>query len=595
MRTLQGGDGADVAAPPPGGDEPDDAPPAPEEAPVPVRASPWRSRRLLVGLGVVAGVAVVCWLSYLGSTHFISGDSDGATVVLEGQSFAAGHVTLHGWALSLDSFWTVDVPFYALGVALFGLSPVLVNLVPAVIATAVVVVGALLAGLGRRRAGVVAGAVVVVALLGLPTPGLAHFFLRGPLHVGTVLWCLLAFAGLRTGRLRWGAAGAAVLFAAGLLGDLQMLALGVVPAAAAGLVAMARCRSLRAGAPAVLAAAGGVALAAGVRVVTRILGAFSVGHTNPTATDIGRNVADLWHFGSSLGGVGNHLSGPGALRALADVVHGVGLALILAAAVVALVRLVLGAATGSSAAAAEVAAAEVEGGDGPGAPASDVGRSAGAEMAGEPPVESWRLDDLLLLAMLGSITVFLVLATTPMFGFARYLTAGFIFGAVLCGRVVAAATDRLPSLRGRRVAAALGAVVVAGYLVATGLALRGPMPARSPADLGSFLASKGLTDGLGAYWSASIVTVDTHGSVRVRPVVADRDGHLVRYGKNSAVAWYRGQRFQFLVYDTKAPWGRVNAGTAEATFGPFAASYLVDGYRVLVWNHPIAIGDQPNR
>jgi hypothetical protein len=43
-----------------------------------------------------------------------------STVVLEGQSTSAGHLTVHGWALSLDSFWTVDVLFNALVVLVAG-------------------------------------------------------------------------------------------------------------------------------------------------------------------------------------------------------------------------------------------------------------------------------------------------------------------------------------------------------------------------------------------------------------------------------------------------------------------------------------------
>ena len=49
---------------------------------------------------------------YVSARHSFAGDSDGATVVLQGQAMGTGNLTLHGWALSLDSFWTVDAVVY---------------------------------------------------------------------------------------------------------------------------------------------------------------------------------------------------------------------------------------------------------------------------------------------------------------------------------------------------------------------------------------------------------------------------------------------------------------------------------------------------
>ena len=107
-----------------------------------------------------------------------------------------GNLTLHGWALSLDSFWTVDAVVYTLVELVTGVRGALLFLVPALIAASVVVVGVLLARDGRRGIAGVAAAATVVVVLGLPGHVLANVFLRGPLHVGTALLCL-AFAGLR--------------------------------------------------------------------------------------------------------------------------------------------------------------------------------------------------------------------------------------------------------------------------------------------------------------------------------------------------------------------------------------------------------------
>jgi hypothetical protein len=134
-----------------------------------------------------------------------------------------GHVLLHGWALSYDSFWTLDALFYALASVIVGIRPSLLFAVPAGIATAVIVVGVIMAREGRRGTAAVIGSVTVVVLLAFPTHAFASFFVRGPFHVVTALYALIAFAGLRRHRFGWGWAISVVFLTIGLLGDLQIL------------------------------------------------------------------------------------------------------------------------------------------------------------------------------------------------------------------------------------------------------------------------------------------------------------------------------------------------------------------------------------
>ena len=109
------------------------------------RRSPWIVPAALFGAYVVLVV-----LLYASARHTFAGDSDGATVVLQGQAMGGGNVTLHGWALSLDSFWTVDAVAYMFVEWVTGVRDALLFLVPSMIAGAVVIVGALLAK-DRRR------------------------------------------------------------------------------------------------------------------------------------------------------------------------------------------------------------------------------------------------------------------------------------------------------------------------------------------------------------------------------------------------------------------------------------------------------------
>jgi hypothetical protein len=113
-----------------------------------------------------------------------------------------------------------------------------------------------------------------------------------------------------------------------------------------------------------------------------------------------------------------------------------------------------------------------------------------------------------------------------------------------------------------------------------------PQEARA---LGSFLQSKGLTSGVGDYWSSSIVTVDTSNKVEVRPVALGSTGTLQRYTLQSAAWWYQGQTFRFFVYDSGNVWQNVTGSAAEKSFGAPAATYDVGSYRVLTYPRGIHI------
>ncbi len=299
---------------------------------VPDRAGHRSLRRAAVVLLLGAGLAVLGALLYAASVHAAPGNSDGATVILEGKALSGGNLTLRNWALSMDSFWLVDVPFYAVAVLLAGVKPQLLHLVPTIVALGVICVGAWIALSGRRVwAGVLAAGVVVV-MLGLPSRALAANMLMGPLHVTTVLLCLLAFVALRRGSFGWSWLLAVCLLAAGMLGDMQSAVLGTVPVVLAGTVLALRSGSLRAGAPAVTAGLGSAVLAEAVRLVAATIGSFSIAGANPRASlhQMVLNLRGLLGYGAAVQGVGirpfSSLSQPLIFQAA----HALGLAVVLA-------------------------------------------------------------------------------------------------------------------------------------------------------------------------------------------------------------------------------------------------------------------------
>jgi hypothetical protein len=216
-------------------------------------------------------------------------------------------------------------------------------------------------------------------------------------------------------------------------------------------------------------------------------------------------------------------------------------------------------------------------------------------IAGRPSVvgssseAAWRLDDMLLFGALGSCVAFVVLAASSDPGYGRYLTAGIIFGAILAGRLLGRLSQTLTWGAAGRVAAAVGLAATCCYAAGVAINLDRAEPISSTAELAGWLDAHHLHNGIGVYWAASIVTVESRGSVRVRPVVSPDGLRIVRYNRNSSASWYN-KPFQFLVLDLGTPWANVSWQTAVNTFGTPSRSYVVAGaYRVVLWNRPIHV------
>jgi len=513
-----------------------------------------------VGTAVVAlfALAGLVLIFYATSARVYTGGSDRATAILEGQAMGCGNVLLHGWILTRDSFWTTDALFYTLAVRVDGLRPSLIHWEPAVVVAITVVVGALVASRGHRGGAAMAGAATVVVLLAFPTYATASFLLGGAYHVSTAVLALFAFAGLRRGRFdwRWAAALAALIF--GILGDLLMVAYGIVPIFGAGVVSMLRKREWRAGVAAVTASVTAVIASELVSWLARALGAFK-SVAGVSAAGLAQMLVNLRHvlgYGAGLVGF-TYRFDPGRVPAVLQDVHVLGAVLIVACSLVAVANLSRGVVRGRR---------EMSG------PEMETGR--------------WWLDDVLVIAMFGSTVTFVVLAVDGVPG-ARYLVATVVFASVLSGRVVAQAFERLRPGRMTRAICVVGVAVALCFAAGLGYTIAQPVPVQSATTLATWLEVHHLRNGVGGYWASSITTVESRGAITVRPVWANPDGKLGRYMKLSSASWYAGQHFQFLVYETPVYQG-VDTVSATKTWGRPAHIYVVGDYHVLVW--PVGFG-----
>jgi hypothetical protein len=526
-------------------------------------------RWLLPRIGLVVLAASLFLGLDAAARHAFAGNSDGATVVLEGASLRHGHLLLSGWDLSFDSFWVIDAVVYAIAVGIIGVRGDLLSVGPAFIALATIAVCVAVVCRGHRPSVAIVAASIVIGVLGLPNPVLAFFLLQGPWHVGTALWCLIAFICLRRGRfgLEWVIAVASLT--AATLSDLSTIAIGLIPCLAVGVVTMAR-NSFRSGVSTVAAAGSAAVLAIGIRVLTVRIGTFAIAHkiTRAARSSYPVNMKLALRYGAGLFGVGKVPIGPSQALGpyetlptgnLEEAVRALLLFIVLSALGFAVVTLLFG-----------VARAK---------PFLETGAS------------RTLFQDLLLFGAAGSVGLFVVLSPTDNGDYARYLTPAIVFTVVLAGSVLGQVLARLHDSRVVNVLLVASLVLAAGVVVGYRSELtRAPAPQHANA-LGSFLETHHLMNGVGDYWSSSLVTVVTGGKVAVRPVFPNRESLLVRYGRQSDASWYKDVRFTFLVFDLDRPWGNVNATTGVDTFGRPSERFSVGSYVVLVWSKGFAVSD----
>ena len=525
--------------------------------------------RVLFLLVAVAGFTA--WLSFA-STRAYAPNADGATVVLEGSAVSHGNLLLHGWSLSLDSFWTVDVLFYALGVALIGVQPVLMHLIPALVAALCIIVASMLSGSGLANRARIFTAVIVVAALGFPSHTGAYFLLQGPWHVVTTLYCLLAALLLARSKFDWRWFVAVGLLALGLSGDLQMLSLGVIPIFVAGLLGIARTRSFRAGLVPITAAAAACVVALAVRLVAVAVGTFRVHESHHTVglSQLTRDIGHFVNWSSALFGV--HLgpiSGP-SIAPIFVAVRTLVFAGVAAAVVAALIGIVLGTLRWAP---------------------DRLSRFRENGRTGEVDHGVWRADDLLLCMTIGAIGTFGLLTLSDNPEYARYLDPVMIFGVALGARVIGRFATGFTDRKWR---VSLGALVLITGLCATSSILdtRAAPPRVPTTGLEAYLTAHHLYSGVGDYWASSIVTVNTKERVTIRPVVANASMEIVPDGRQATIDWYRNRHFAFLVYATR-PHGHVNRATAERTFGRPEKIVRIGSYFVVTWPQPILLSPHP--
>jgi hypothetical protein len=542
-----------------------------------VPGSPPR-RGLGWGLALAVALAAVFLLA-LRQSRTVAANSDGAASVLQAQAMLHGNVLLSGWWTSDVSFFTTELPEYALVVAVHGASPNVVHICGALTYTLTLALAALLArGTAAGPAGLRRAGLTVAIMLAPSILGGTDVFLENPDHFGTsapiLLLLLLLDWGYQPARrqrraARWCVpAAACVLLAWTQVGDELSLVVATVPLAAVcacRLVAAARRpRSARSGAgpraglredgPLLAAAIASVAIAGLAQQAITALGGFDLrpipgGRLAPLG-QVPANAHVLWQSLVLLFGVNR----PGApSRAITRSQH-LPLLLMTDLHVVGLVLAGAGLVAGIAAA-----------------------------FSGRPG-PARRVTQILVAAIGATVAAGLFGSVLKSLSSAHEVAVLLPLAAVLAGRTL---PPLLPDRRRpAQVATAALVVWLALGVAEMGDAATWPAKAMPVQAVAGWLIAHHQHEGLASYWQGTVTTVTTGGRVLVAPVtaLADTPGRW-----NASSQWYRRglHRATFVIAEVHPPQPEDSLAVAavRARFGPPAAEYHVGEDIIMTYDY----------
>jgi hypothetical protein len=537
---------------------------------------PWRpglARRYWPALAVLAGIAALLYCAERQARQ-MGVQSDGAAMELQAWAMLHGNLLLHGWYLSDVSFYTTELPEYALVEIVRGLNPDVVRLAAALTYTLLVVLAAAVAYGSRpaaKRTAAVRAAITVVVMLG-PTAAATNTLLNDPDHTGTAVPILLALLILDRGQRRWwGPALAAVVLGWALVGDSLVLLIGVAPLVvvggmrAFGLVALER-RPLSAAWYELSVAAAGAAAAIGGTAAGRLLSADGGFVVSPSKNHF--MVAAAAIPGNASMTVANFLKLFSAdffgARLndwlLVTAVHLVFAGLVAAALVLAL----RGFRCGLPRAPDQDSAGPYGGQDG----AADAGPGGGL------------VAQLLAVAIVINLVAYGLLYPGSL-STVREIAPVFGLGGALAGRMLGGplVRRRLEPLLAIGAAAAIITLVSALVTVVPG------QPAA--ASLARFLSAHHLRNGVAGYWDADSTTLVSRDRIVVR-ALRFRPGHglaLYLWEVDGGLLNPADYDVNFLVATAPTPRSAASVTPAEAIaqFGRPYRQYRHQGYVIMVW------------
>jgi hypothetical protein len=521
---------------------------------------------------VVVLAAVGLFTLYWRQSESVALPSDGASIVLQARAMLHGNMLLHNWRVTDLSFYTTELPQYALIEYVLGLGAWVAHVGAAMTYTILVLLAAVLArgadpprppreGMAKGRAWGRVGwarALVAAGIMVAPQLSATQIVLLSPDHTGTAVPVLVTWLVIdQVTPDRWKAARwltplvVFVLLTWTMIADSIVLITCVAPLVLV-YVLRACLWLIRRGALSAprwyeLSLAGAAAVAGGVgSAVPRVISALGGYRQAPVEAETA--VAALRHqawvtFQGVLELFGaNVFNARPAIEVVFVWLHLVGVIGVICALGLALARL-------------------------------------------------FRFQDLVIpvfaVAIVLNLASYMFSLHAVDIAGTREIAAVLPFGAVLAGRVLTEPLLNLVQATRRAkgwLLLALG-VAAAGYLgtLAYGAAQPPAPPANQP--LAAWLVAHRLTDGLAGYWQANGTTLTSGDRVQLSGVTVAPDGELVPYEWETDDASYNPSlRYAtFMVVGGPAQLPRAQSA-ALRTFGRPQRIYGYDGYTIMVWD-----------
>jgi hypothetical protein len=527
----------------------------------------------LAAFAVAAIGLFVCFLRFSGT---YPADTDGSDQALQAWDMLHGNLLLHGWTIADVTYYTTEVPQYMLIEMARGLGPDVVHIAGAITYTLVVLAAGLLArGRATGRDGLIRLLVAAGIMLAPQFGNATHLLLSQPDHLGTQLPLLLVFLLLDRAPRRWYipvAVGVVLTWV--MIADQVALLDAAVPLAlvcgARALLAVLRHRRSLASQwyELSLVAASAVSFVAAtlaVRLISHLHGyqVLPLAAERTPIDEIPQHVvltlegilnvygADFFHLsdGSLLGpGLGGLPMAAGIALAT---VHLVGVALAV------------------------------------------WGFFRALRYFFDP---SDLISPVLATAIVVNVAAY-VLSVAPVSVFdTREIIAVLPFGAVLAGRMIPAKLAWAPRQL-KPVLACASAGVLACYVAALGYGAAQPPVAESEQAIVPWLEAHHLTNGLGTYNEANLITLDSGGRVAVR-TVSWQFGRDVPRRFESKADWFdpRHNYANFIVTNTADTTPNRDGSLRRSSMiprpaiaalhaGPPAHVYHYKTFTIIVWDH----------
>ncbi|HET9895593.1 MAG TPA: hypothetical protein VFQ44_11760 [Streptosporangiaceae bacterium] len=496
------------------------------------------STRYLIPAFAAVGL-VLLGLAYLAQAKTQGIISEGASQALQGWDMLHGNFLLHGWSMSDVSFYTTEIPEYAVVEALRGLSGNTVAIAAALSYFLQVVMAGFLAR--GRSAGKEAWVrtFIAVGIMLAPTLGPATALLMAsPDHIGTHVPLLLIFLVIDRVRPRWWLPVViVVLLTWAQVADALVLVEGALPIAAVSLIRMYRRRGPWRGQVYDLSMLVAAGLSAGLsKVVLKVImdaGGFYVrtpiaafGTPDQIGTTFWAKIENvLLVYGADF--FGQVLSGTVFVAAI----HLIGLVLVVWA-LVHVVRHFF--------------------------------------------VEEDQIAQMFAVAFVAVFAAYIFGTKTD----SNEIVGLLPIGAVLAGRMLG------KKVIDSRLVPALGVILLVTVVFLVGNASSAPKPNANHV-VASWLQEHHYKYGLAGYWNASSVTAETGGNVMVRPIRTYNDFVLATNFETNAT-WYDPKQHyaNFVIWTSTDFCGDLclkRKGLLGA-FGKPAREYAVGNYLVLVYN-----------